>query len=93
MTTAQSGFTYKNIEKLPQPPYIRKYTYPHQHVCWIFLHRQLDAGISKDKAMHIAKEWLDETKHSGYLVWHDSEMIPINRKSLIIDDDYKRWKG
>ena len=86
-------FTFKNIDELPNPPYVRKYAYPLMHTQWIFWHKQLDEAVDKQAALIQAKEWLDETDHTGYLVWHGGEMTPIKRKGLIIDDDHKRWRN
>jgi hypothetical protein len=90
--TDSNTFTYKNIAKLPNPPYVRKYSYPLQHTKWIFWHKDLDDCPDKKTALAIAKNWLHETNHTGYLNW-GGELIPINRNGLIVDYDYKRWSG
>jgi hypothetical protein len=92
MTVSKHSFSFRNITELPNPPYVRKYTYPLSFSHWVFCYKAI-ASADKDAAMEEAKAWLDETGHSGYLVWHDGSILPINRIGLIIDDDYKRWEG
>lgn len=90
MKKTSNDFPYKNISKLPDPPYVRKYSNPLQHTKWIFWYKDLGDCPDMDVALDIAKRWLDESKHTGYLNWN-GQITRINRTGLIVDYDYKRW--